>query len=387
MHVLHYVPNFRNPVGGREIFVRGLTYNLQRYGVHQSIITNSNNGKMGTIPFDKDIAVFSLPVRKKIGAYWILKNISSIVEDSKWDIINIHGYGEYAGDIVCILKKLRRLNVPLLLTTHGIVGLKNGYSALNSSLSFTRKERIFRLLHLFYDFTLGKLEMTTFDKIVILSGEEKKYLSKIGLKEKDAINIPIAINEIFMKYQPHCSSEKNYVLYVGRLERYKGIDILVKAIKELQLDNIDLKCIIVGKDYGYKSKLEFLIGQLKISNMIEIKDHVSQEALLNLYSSALVTVLASWSEGFPLTLVESMALGTPFIATPVGAIPELVNISKAGILVPIDSPKNLAQAIGNLLENKALWSQLSANGRNFAINFTWEKITKLYFDLYLEMVR
>jgi D-inositol-3-phosphate glycosyltransferase len=227
--------------------------------------------------------------------------------------------------------------------------------------------------------------MTSFDKIVILSQEEKRYLSKIGLKEKKAINISVAVNEVFLRSSSSNSSDRSYILYVGRIDPYKGIDALAKAVKELQLINVHVKCVIVGRDYGYRSKLESLIDELRISNIVEIRDHVSQENVVELYSSALVTVLPSLSEGFPLTLVESMALGTPFIASSVGAIPELVALSKAGILVPINNAKVLAQTIRNLLEDKELWSILSVNGKRFARNFTWEKIAKSYFDLYSEM--
>jgi glycosyltransferase involved in cell wall biosynthesis len=203
------------------------------------------------------------------------------------------------------------------------------------------------------------------------------------LKEKKLTNIPIAINEVFRKSSS--LSNRNYVLYVGRIDRYKGIDTLVKAIKELWSANINLKCIIVGKDYGYRSKLEFLINHLGIAHLVEIKEHISQESLSYLYSSALVTVLPSLSEGFPLTLVESMASGTPFIATPVGAIPELVNQTKAGILAPIGDSITLAHMIYNLLENTVHWSELSTNGKNFAANFAWDNIVKRYYEVYSKL--
>jgi glycosyltransferase involved in cell wall biosynthesis len=383
LHVIHYVPNFYNPEGGRETFVRGLVRHLQKYGVRQSIITNSNSEKTEITHFDNNITILPLAVKRKLGAYSILNNLFNILQDSRCDIINIHGYGEYPADVACILKKLGRINVPLVLATHGIVGLKHGYLALDLSFPFTPKERISRLLHLFYDFTLGKLEMNTFDKVIITSKEEEKYLSKIGLEGKKFINIPIAINEVF--FTSSSLFDRYYILYVGRIDRYKGIDTIVKAIKELRLTNINLKCIIVGKDYGYRSKLEFLIDHLEIADLVEIKDQISQEKLVSLYSSALVTVLPSSSEGFPLTLVESMASGTPFVATPVGAIPELVDLTKAGIIVPIGDSKTLAQTISNLLKDRVLWSEMSTNGKNFAINFTWDNIAKRYYQAYLEL--
>jgi len=383
MHVLHYVPNFHNPRGGREIFVLGLISHLREFGINQSILTNSYNNKTDEVSqFENDITVYSFPV-KKFGAYQVSSKFFDTLRNNTYNVINIHGYGEYAGDVVCMLKKLGLLNVPLVLTTHGIVGLKNGCLALDFSSSFSSTQRIIRSLHLFYDFTFGKLQMATFDRIILHSEEEKKYLSRVGLKETKVLKIPIAINEIFFKDCP--SHERNYVLYVGRIAPYKGLDTLVRSIKELRSCGKDLRCIIIGQDFGYRSHLESIISKLEIKDLIQIKEFEIQENLLRIYGSAIVTVLPSTSEGFPLTLVESMACGTPFIATPVGVIPELVQLSKAGLLVQIGDTKNLAQTINNLLINKAHWSEMSRNGKQFAKNFTWEDIAKKYYAAYLEL--
>ena len=398
MHIIHYVPDFGNPAGGREFFVHGLVQHLQNYGVQQSVITNSKNSKF-TVTKSDNVAVFSLPV-KKMGAYMIMKNLFRLLQQTKCDIINIHGYGEYAGDIACIMKITRILKVPLVLNTHGSGGLKHAYLALDFSSpfsrilasSYSRKERIARLMHIGYDFTVGRLEMRTFDRIIALSDEEKQYLSKIGLKDKKYIKLDIAINDIFLNYNSNCgssnsSSRNNCILYVGRIDQWKGIHILLESVKQLKLWNMKLNCIIIGKDCNnYRSYIEMLIEKLEISDVVEIKEFVSQEDLLEIYSSALTTVLPSFSEGFPLSLVESMALGTPFVAHPVGAITELVNLSKAGLLVPIGDPVSLAQQIRNLIEDPKLWSELSNNGRRYAKNFAWSKITKLYYDLYSELV-
>jgi glycosyltransferase involved in cell wall biosynthesis len=207
----------------------------------------------------------------------------------------------------------------------------------------------------------------------------------MGLKGKNFTRIPIAINDVFYSsnYSP---SERSYILFVGRIDRFKGIDALVKAIAELKLSGFSMKCIIVGQDAGYRSKLELLIEKLQVSDLIEIRDRISQENLVNLYSGAFLTVLPSLSEGFPLTIVESMATGTPFIATPVGVLPDIVNQSTAGILVPLDDPKTLAQMILSLIKNKALWSEMSTNGKKFADNFRWDTIAQRYYELYLGLV-
>jgi glycosyltransferase involved in cell wall biosynthesis len=386
MHVLHYIENFLDPIGGGPIFVRGLTHHLQKYGIDQSVITDSKFQKTEITQID-NVAVFSLPTRR-LGYYTILSGLFNVLKNGTFDVINIHGFGTYIGDVVCILKKLGLLHVPLVLTTHGIGGLKFGYLALDFSVPFTLKRRIRGLVHhFFHDLTLGRLDMNTFDKVIFLSEEERKYLSKLGLKNEKSVKIPIAINEIFFNSTSIVPTpNRDYILYVGRIDPYKGLDTLVKAIKELRLANVNLKCIIIGKDCGYVSQLESLINQLGIADLIEIKDYISQENLLQIYSFALVTILVSESEGFPLALVESVASGTPFIATPVGAIPELVDLTKAGILVPIDDPKALARTIRSLLEDKDLFIRLSTNGKNSVTNFTWENIAKRYYEVYLDVI-
>ena len=388
---MHYVPDFCNPAGGREFFVQGLVQHLQNYGVQQSVISNSNNSKF-TVTKSDNVVVFFLPV-KKLGAYMIMKNLFRVLRETKCDIINIHGYGEYAGDIACIMKISRMLNVPLVLHTHGSAGLMYAYLALNFSTPFTPKERILRLVHFVHDFTLGRLEMRTFDRIIVLSDEEKKYLSKIGLKDKKSIKLNIAINDFFLNYTSNSSTSNssrrnNCILYAGRIDRHKGIDILLKSVKQLKLWDLKLNCIIVGKNWGYRSHVEMLIKKLEISDIVEIKGFVPRhEDLLEIYSSALTTVLPSFSEGFPLSLVESMALGTPFVATAVGFITELVNLSKAGLLVPIGDPLSMAQQIRKLIEEPKLWSELSNNGKSYAKNFGWNKVTKSYYDLYTEVIQ
>jgi glycosyltransferase involved in cell wall biosynthesis len=379
---MHYVPNFFNPIGGREIFVRGLVSHLSKLGVHQTVITNSLYATKNTAYVDDRVTVISLPTRK-IGAYHILNNVAPILTNCDSDVINIHGYGEYAGDVACFLKRFARVNKPLVLTTHGIAGLKHGFMAFNSSLSLTSKQRIARLMHLIYDFTLGKLEIDTFDRVILLSEEEEEYLAKLGLNKDKILRIPIAINDLFFETQ--AETERNIILYVGRIDQFKGLDVLVKAVHELRLQEISLRCIIVGEDFNYRNQLQKIIDRHQVSDLISIEEHVKQNELMRYYSSALITVLPSSSEGFPLVLAESMAAGTPFISTPVGAIPELVYRSGAGVVVPVGDARTLAKEIKRLIVDRKLWLSMSLRARAFSLNFKWHNIARKYYDVYMEL--
>lgn len=382
VHVMHYVPNFHDAVGGREVFVRGLVSYIDNLGPQQTVITSSPNGRREVAQFEKRVTVISLPA-KKIGAYTILGDLLATITTVEPDVINIHGYGEYPGDAVCLQKRLGRLNKPLILTTHGIAGLKHAFMAFDLSSSFTLRQRMVRSVHLCYDFTMGRLEMNTFDKVILLSEEERNYLSKIGLKHDKSLKIPIAISDLF--FNPPEFVDRNGILYVGRIDEFKGLDVLVNAIRELRLQNINLKCRIIGKDFNYKSRLQSLIDRLEVAELVRIENQVTQEEVLDYYSSALITVLPSSSEGFPLVLAESMARGTPFISTPVGAIPELVNQSGAGFLTPVGDAKSLAERIGQLLKDKDLWSSMSLKARAFAQNFRWDRVAKEYYNTYMEL--
>jgi glycosyltransferase involved in cell wall biosynthesis len=385
LHVIHYVPNFYDPTGGRETFVYGLVLGLEKCGITQSVITNSTASKqVGITKHSESITVYSLGSRR-LGAYRVLDGVFDIFRRNKYDLINIHGYAEYTGDVTCILKILHSIKTPLILTTHGIAGLKHAYLALDFSFPLSISERIARIFHFNYDFTLGKMEMKTFDKVIVLSNEEKKYLHKLGLKKAKTVSIPIAVNDVFFSNPP--DRKRNHILYVGRLDRYKGIDVLLRAISELKENGqTDISCLIIGKDVGYKNKIELLVRELNIMDSVTIRSELAQKDLVDIYSSAFVTVLPSSSEGFPLSLVESIASGTPFVATPVGGIPELVDTSKAGLLFSIGNFKELADKISLLHQNDQLWKEMSWNGRKAARNYSWNSVTKKYLQLYTNLM-
>jgi glycosyltransferase involved in cell wall biosynthesis len=81
-----------------------------------------------------------------------------------------------------------------------------------------------------------------------------------------------------------------------------------------------------------------------------------------------------------------MAAGTPFVATPVGAIPDLADQTKAGLIVPIGDAKALSDAIRQLIEDRNMWAKMSTSGRENAIRFRWDNIARRYYDLYKDLV-
>ncbi len=352
--------------------------------MEQTVVTSAVNiaSSSGELP---GIEVIDRTRILPSSAYVILDRLGGLLLDPKFDIIHIHGYGEYAADLVCILRKLGKLQTPILLTTHGVAGLRHALGALNFSIKFSAAERLRRTLHLFYDESMGRLEMKTFDKVVVLSEEEKHYLRKIGLNDNRAVHIPVAVNDIFHKSVT--LARREHLLYVGRIDRHKGLSTLVHAIKELRDTGHSMKCVVIGEDFGYRTELEHLVETLDLSSLISIRGPVSQGELIPLFSSALATILLSSAEGLPTSLLESIAIGIPFIATPVGGISELAANSKAGILVSPDEPDEVARAIIKLVTDNSLWQSMSLSGKEYASTFTWATVANQYLNLYKELAR
>ena len=153
------------------------------------------------------------------------------------------------------------------------------------------------------------------------------------------------------------------LLSVGNLVELKGHSLIVQALAELP----DCKLIIVGQGEEHE-KLQRIAMELNVSDrVIYIKD-VSQSELARIYSAADLLILASSREGWPNVLLESMACGTPVLATRVGGTPEIVNAKEAGLLIDERSTDSIVSGVKRLLNSPPL----SEDTRKYAENFSWD---------------
>jgi teichuronic acid biosynthesis glycosyltransferase TuaC len=133
------------------------------------------------------------------------------------------------------------------------------------------------------------------------------------------------------------------IVSVGRLIPIKGIDVLLEAMSRLTAGPGDVKLYLVGDGTGRRD-LEALTKRLELESVVRFVGKVDQTELPDWYRAADLTVLASRSEGVPNVLRESLACGTPFVATSVGGVNEIA-AGTACRLVPAEDPVALADAI------------------------------------------
>lgn len=153
----------------------------------------------------------------------------------------------------------------------------------------------------------------------------------------------------------------NEVLFVGRISRDKGADVLVHAASELPGLNVRFAGRMVDVDPRAVAK------ELGVEDRVHVEGERSQDALAALYAKASATVLPSLHEGFGIVLVESLLVGRPVIGSAVGGIRDIVT-ADVGALAAAGDPRALAQAITNVLARRFDPHAL----RNAALPMTWE---------------
>jgi glycosyltransferase involved in cell wall biosynthesis len=160
----------------------------------------------------------------------------------------------------------------------------------------------------------------------------------------------------------------NRLLFVGRLSREKGVDLLLEAMTRLGRRDVHLD--LVGPTVpGFDAARA--VEQHRLTERVRIRHEMPREHISELYAESTAVVLPSRAEGLSCVLVEALLVGRPVITTDVGASRELVN-ERVGALVSPDAPEELAAAIARVLESadNADWDPKSL--REHALPFSWD---------------
>jgi glycosyltransferase involved in cell wall biosynthesis len=151
------------------------------------------------------------------------------------------------------------------------------------------------------------------------------------------------------------------ILCVARLAPEKGHFVLLDALARLRDEGVNFRCTLIG-DGPLRSEVESRLQELRLDSMITLAGSLDPEGVSNAYRTADVVVLASFSEGVPVVLMEAMAHGRPVVATRVGGVPELVQDGTNGLLVAPGNAGALANALKRILDNWEWAAELGANG-------------------------
>ncbi|MCA9286992.1 MAG: glycosyltransferase family 4 protein [Phycisphaerales bacterium] len=188
------------------------------------------------------------------------------------------------------------------------------------------------------------------------------------------------------------SNTSDEVVFIGRLERRKGVDVLVRAAVRLLRDRPNTTVRLIGKDTdtgpldtGVSRWLADMIP-IELRDRIVLEGHVERDRAIAAAERAAVTCFPATWDNWPYAVLEAMAAGLPVVATNVAGCRDLVTDRSTGLLVPADDPAALAGAVDALLADPALAATLAQRAQEMvARDYTLEACHERYADIYREV--
>jgi D-inositol-3-phosphate glycosyltransferase len=366
--------------GGMSIYIRELTAELTEQGHHVDIYTRSQDPTLPEV------------IELSPGARQIHIHAGDPVDLDKL-VIYAH-----APDVACKTEGFRKahdLHYDIIFSHYWISGISGLYlqawwqiphvvmfhtlGAVKNNIGIGEDEPELRI----QEETLIAREC---DRI-IASTENEKYLLKehYNVPSEKVSVVSCGVNtRLFRpldKYQSKkalgLGSEK-IILFVGRIERLKGIDRLIQSMSDLQ--DIKPKLLIVGEDgnrQGETEKLKVLVGKLGINDRVNFRGLAKYEKLPLYYNAADVCVLPSYYESFGLVPLESLACGTPVVSTDVGNLRNIIRQGETGYVLPDNRPERLAEKIRLILSGNTLRWEDQLKIRASVTSLSWAKIARL----------
>jgi len=285
------------------------------------------------------------------------------------DVVVVAEY-EYLSSVVGVVVA-KAFSKPVILTTDAVLGVnwQFGNPLVDAFL-------------LVYTYTIGFLVCNLSDELVVFCESHESDIRRIALHE-DVRVIPngVDINRFSRTTLPvDYLSEKEPVrlLYVGRLDRIKGVDLLIEALLELQTDR-QYRLDVVGTG-ALESEHRSLCEEYGLTDVVTF--HGWQEDIEPYYERADIFVLPSRSEGQPTVVLEAQAAGVPVVSTDVGCVDELIG---AGAIVTVRTPEQFAACVRTLLEEK--YETLQHSARNHVLNGYSRRVTFRRYATLIETVR
>lgn len=225
------------------------------------------------------------------------------------------------------------------------------------------------------------------DCAIVMDRASFESLHDAGFKNVCFLPNPLSedVRKIIEK-QGVLKREARKIVFAGHVVASKGVFELVEACREIE----DVKLELLGKltTDDVKDKLLAMAGE-NASEWLNISGNMPFEEVIKAMMSCAVFVLPSYSEGFPNVILEAMACGCPIVSTPVGAMPEMLNVDgvkPCGVCVPVRNSEALREAISKILDNPTEADRLGENARirvdeMYAIPKVWEQLLGIWKSL------
>jgi glycosyltransferase involved in cell wall biosynthesis len=207
---------------------------------------------------------------------------------------------------------------------------------------------------------------------VAVSESTAKDLRRRGLENGEISIVPNGVD--LEEYSPDprgVRSREPSLLYLGRLKRYKRVDLILKAVAGLKERVEGLRFLVAGTG-SEERKLKDLAYSLGLGETVRFLGYVSEEEKIRLLRTSWIHVLTSPKEGWGISALEAAACGTPTVASNSPGLRDAVQDGETGVLVPHGNVERLSVALGDLIESDARRKEMGEKARRFAEAYSWE---------------
>jgi glycosyltransferase involved in cell wall biosynthesis len=217
-----------------------------------------------------------------------------------------------------------------------------------------------------YRRTVGRLTMRA-DVTVVISPFEQRLIEQSGFRVRRFEMVPPAVeaavfagarDDAFLARFGLDGRQHQIVLFVGRVSRAKGIDLLIAAARTVMRAAPEARFLIVGPDWGDRAEFERAVAAAGLRGMFVFTGALSTADLRRAYRSADLMAFPSRYEAFGIVMIEAMAAGLPVVATNASAIPCVVDHGATGLLFAPEDAGELAGHLVTLLRDPALRAQM-----------------------------
>jgi len=376
MRIVHVHHHYWPVIGGLENVVKALAEGMAKLGHEVHVITSAYGAQ--DRPREEEMNGVHIHRVKSIRlGYPDLTYPLEYPIDVLRKADVVHGHSQNSLFTVKIIEKAKELGVKTVMHFMAVDALSDHPNAL------------VRLLGPLYGRWTVLRAIRSSDVRLVKSLRDREMLkSRYGI---DVIYVPDGVDEELLntpnkaeEFKAKYNINDPFVVYVGRLHRLKGIDVLIKAISIATREE-PITAVIVGP--GDQRPYRELASRLGVGRNVVFTGFVSEEVKISALDASTALVLPSISnyvEAFSLAITEAWARGKPVVASAVGEVPYRVRHMVNGLLVPPRNPKALADAILQLIRDRRLGERLGAEGKGNVV--TWNKVIDELLKLYEETV-
>lgn len=382
-------PGRTRDIGGMSVYIRELAQELAQYHLKIDIFTRWTNENIPHIvqlsPNVRVIHIKTGPVATvhKNDLYQYIPAFTRHIEDFRqreairYDVIHSH----YWLSSVAAIQLARDWNVPHIAMFHTLGRLKQLTNS-NEAETPLRLEIEQKLVH-----HVDRIITSTVDECRQIICNYRVTASQIAIVPGGVdLKLFVPHDRQLAREQLGWQSHTPILLFAGRLDPFKGPDLLLRATAMMQEET---QAVIVGgklTDDKDIQQLQALANDLGISHRVQFLGDRPHEEMPLIYSAADITVIPSYYESFGLVAVESLACDRPVVATRAGGLNTIVRHGETGFLVS-RSPASFAEQLDILLRDPTLYVQMCAATRPSVLQFGWHKVAYQIKHIYEELCK